>query len=81
MNQKIKLVLKYEQNIANYVKTSWSADWDSNEGLQLDIFVFETDTDKKHVKNSKNSSVVGRPDKYKRPYSDIYFHPVMLYFR
>jgi phosphorylcholine metabolism protein LicD len=75
---KNKACFKIRTNKAIYAKTLWSADWDSNEGLQLDIFVFETDSDKKHI-YSKNCSVVGRPDKYKRLYSDI-FPLKQLYF-
>lgn len=62
---------KIRTNKAIYIKTPWSTDWDSNKGLQLDIFIFETDDNKKNI-YSNCCSVVGIPDKKKRLYSDIF---------
>ena len=59
---------KLRSNRAKYVYTEWGENWDEDEGIQIDIFIFK--------KNDKyiysNSPVCGEPDKNKREISDIF---------
>jgi len=53
---------------AHYVHSPFGYHWDDNDGLQLDIFVFNTNK----YKIYSNRPVIGRPDVHSRPYSDIF---------
>ncbi len=53
---------------AHYIFSPFGYHWDDNDGLQLDIFVFNTNGSKIY----SNRPVIGRPDVHSRPYSDIF---------
>jgi len=66
---------------AHYIPSSFGFHWDDDDGLQLDIFVFDSDG----VEIYGNRPVCGRPDVHKRPYSDIFplqelpFEDILIY--
>ena len=59
---------KLRSNKAKYIYTEWGKNWDVNEGVQIDIFIFKKD--KNYIYS--NSPVCGEPDKTKRKIEDIF---------
>ena len=59
---------KLRSNRAKYVYTEWGKNWDKDEGVQIDIFIFKKD--KNYIYS--NSPVCGEPDKTKRKIEDIF---------
>ena len=59
---------KLRSNRAKYIYTKWGINWDLNEGIQIDIFVFKNDN--KYIYG--HAPICGRPDKNKRIFNDIY---------
>ena len=53
---------------AYYTSSPFGYHWDDYDGLQLDIFVYENNSNEIYGKYA----IVGMPDKNRRPYSDIF---------
>jgi phosphorylcholine metabolism protein LicD len=71
---------KLRSKKAKYIYTKWGNNWDTNKGLQIDIFVFKHDNN-----NIYGSSICGIPDIKKRTYIDIFplkeieFEDILVY--
>ena len=59
---------KLRSKNAKYIYTKWGNNWDTNKGVQIDIFIFK----KKGINIEGTSAVCGIPDKNKRDYNDIF---------
>jgi len=72
---------KLRSTKAKYIYTKWGNNWDVDQGLQIDIFIFKVHDDK--IKGS--TCVCGIPDKNIRDKSDIFplkeiaFENIMVY--